>query len=427
MSEPLNPSSALPDSVYRGTLDCVHCGMCLSSCPTYRVTGRENSSPRGRIYLMRGVAEGRIDLGAVVAEESYLCLGCLACETACPSGVPYRFMLEQTRSAVNQAGLHRGVATRLEKFLLRQVVARPGRLRFLVSLLGVVQRLGLDRLALPLMPASIRDAHALMPKVPRADERSPLPEFVAAQGERRGRVALFTGCVMSEIFGKVHRDTLTVLSQNGFDVVVPRTQQCCGALQAHAGDLDFAKGLAGRNVDVFSSLDVDAVVVNSAGCGSVMREAVDWLGEGAEGYASQVRDITEFLAEVGMRTPDGRVEARVCYDDPCHLLHGQGVSSAPREALRQVPGLELLEHAGANHCCGAAGVYNLTHPEMSRDVLDSKLDALEAVMPDMVATGNPGCIMQLQSGLRSRGLSVRVVHPVELLAAAYQGATREGS
>ena len=412
-------SMSLPESVYQGSLDCVHCGMCLSSCPTYLATGRENSSPRGRIYLMRGVAEGRIALGDVVEEESYLCLGCLACETACPSGVPYGSMLEQTRSAVTKAGLHQGGSVFLEKFLLRSIVPRQRRLRFFVSLLGWIQRLGLDRMVLPLLPESLRRAHSLMPEVPRSRERLPLPEFVAAQGERRGRVALFTGCIMSEIFGQIHRDTLSVLSHNGFDVVVPRNQICCGALQAHAGDLEFAQGLAKHNADLFSEMEIDALVVNSAGCGSAMRQAGEWLGERGDMYASRVRDVSEFLDEVGLRPPTVSVKTRVCYDDPCHLVHGQGVSEAPRALLRQVPELEILEHTDAFHCCGAAGTYNLTHPEMSAQVLARKIDSLEVAGPDVIATGNPGCIMQLRSGLKERNLDIAVVHPIELLAASY--------
>ena len=418
MATPPAPS-ALPESVYRGALDCVHCGMCLTSCPTYLATGRENSSPRGRIYLMRGVAEGRIELGEVVEEESYLCLGCRACETACPSGVPYGFMLEQTRHALTQAGLHRGPAAFLERFLLREVVPRRRRLHLLMSLLRWVQRCKLDRMVLPLLPRSLRSAQALLPQVPSSRERMPLPEFVAARGERRGCVALFTGCIMPEMFGEVHRATLAVLAHNGFDVVIPRNQICCGALQAHAGDLDFAHGLAGRNADVFSELEIDALVVNSAGCSAAMRQAGDWLGERGETYASRVRDVSEFLAGVGLRTPDVSVEFRVCYDDPCHLLHGQGIEAAPRQLLNQIPGVELIAHADAAHCCGAAGTYNLTQPEMSKEVLARKLDALEAADPDVVATGNPGCIMQLRAGLAERKLEILVRHPVELLAACY--------
>ena len=410
----------LPEEVYAKSLDCVHCGLCLTACPTYLATGRETSSPRGRIYLMRGVAEGRIEAGALLAEEAFLCLGCRACETACPSGVQYGAMLELTRQAVDQAGLRPFWQRALERLALRWVVPKPRILHALMSLLGLAQRLRLDRLALTLLPARAREAHALLPQVPPAEQRAALPPFTPARGEKRGRVALFVGCVMPEMFGDVHRATLRVLAANGFDVVVPAQQGCCGALQAHAGDLDGARGLARKNVGAFTGEGFDAVILNSAGCGAAMRECNHWLpnGEGNT-LASLVRDVAEFLDEVGLRPPGKRVAARVCYDDPCHLLHGQRVGAAPRKLLSQIVGLEMLDHAEPDACCGAAGIYNLTQPEMSAKVLARKLDALEAASPDIIATGNPGCIMQLRAGVAARAMKARVVHPIELLDAAY--------
>ncbi len=414
-------STGLPDAIYRKSLDCVHCGLCLSSCPTYLATGREISSPRGRIYLMRGVAEGRIELGDL-ATEAYLCLGCRACETACPSGVEFGSMLEETRERVDAAGLRAGWRFRLERFLLRQVVARPLRLHALVSILGAVQSLGLDRLVLPLLPRSIREAHALMPAIPAAGDRRALPRLTPAEGERRGRVAFFAGCIMPEIFGDVNRATVRVLARNGFDVLVPPEWGCCGALHAHTGDVGFARRLASANVRRFAAgrESVDAIVVNSAGCGAALREIGHWLPGEGERYAAKIRDVAEFLDDVGLRPPNSPVRARVCYDDPCHLIHGQRVVDAPRRLLRQIEGLELVAHRNPDRCCGAAGIYNLTHPEMSRSVLDAKLDALQEARPDVIATGNPGCLMQLRSGVRSRGLPARVVHPIELLDQAYQ-------
>ncbi len=404
------------ESLYPSTLDCVHCGLCLPVCPTYRETGREVSSPRGRIYLMRGVAEGAIALGDVVAEEAYLCLGCRACETACPSGVRYGRLLEATRAAVERAGLRRGWPRRLEGLALRHVVPFPGRLRALVSLLGVAQGLGLDRLAARLAPAAWRTRLAQAPRVPPRAERQALPTQVPAVGERRGRVGFFVGCVMPELFGAVNAATLRVLAHNGFEVVVAGGQGCCGALQAHAGDAALAADLLARNARAFAG--VDAVVVNSAGCGAFLREAEAWLPDDA-GLGARVRDVSELLDEAGLRAPPGRVEARVCYDDPCHLLHGQGVGAAPRRLLQQIPGVVLTEHADAAGCCGAAGIYNLTHPAMAQAVLARKLDALEAAAPDLVATGNPGCLLQLRQGLAARESPIGVVHPVELLDRAY--------
>ena len=424
------PPITLPEAVYEKSLDCVHCGLCLSSCPTYIATGRETSSPRGRIYLMRGVAEGRIDGGELLAEEAYLCLGCRACETACPSGVEYGAMLELVRESVTSSGWRAGLAARFERFVLREIVPRPTRLRTLVSLLGFAQRLRLDRLALSLLPQELREAHALMPQIPATAQRRPLPAFTPAEGDRRGRVAFFVGCIMPEVFGAVNRATVRVLAQNGFDVVVPQGQGCCGALQAHGGDLATAQRLARKNAEVFGGGNAadgfDALIVNSAGCGAAMRSAPEWIGVAGRSYAERVRDIAEFLDEVGFRPPaevplqaPGREsrELRVCYDDPCHLIHGQGVAAAPRRLLAQMPGLKLVDHADPGACCGAAGIYNLTHREMSQTVLARKLDALEAANPDVIASGNPGCLMQLSAGVRQRGLAARVVHPVELLLA----------
>ena len=407
------------DLLYERSLDCVHCGLCLSSCPTYRETGRETSSPRGRVYLARGVAEGRISLEGIASEEMYLCLGCRACETACPSGVRYGELLEEARAAIEREGARRGTARRLEWWVLRRIVPHRERLRLLVSLLALAQRLRLDRLASSRLPRTWRQRHRLLPEVPAHRERRPLPRRVSAEGERRGRVALLEGCIMPEFFGRTNRATARVLARNGFEVLVPDGQGCCGALHAHAGDADSARRLLERNRTAFLAADVDAIVVNSAGCGAHLRGAERWLPDGGGTLSERVRDVSEFLVEVGLRPPDGRVEARVSYDDPCHLLHGQGVEDAPRRLLESIPGVELVQHADAAGCCGAAGIYNLTHPEMSEAVLARKLDALAAVDPDVVATGNPGCIMQIARGAAERGLRARVVHPVELLDEAY--------
>lgn len=412
------PTGPLADLV-PGMLDCVHCGLCLPVCPTYLETGRETASPRGRIYLMRAVAEGRLPLDAGVAEEAYLCLGCRACETACPSGVRFGRLVEGTRAAVEQAGLRHGLAKRIESFALRQAVPKPRRLRALVDLLALVQRLRLDRLVRPLLPRALRELADLAPQVPPRRSRRALPELVPAQGERRGRVGLFVGCVMPEFFGDVNAATARVLARNGFDVVVPAAQGCCGALHMHAGDPVFASDLARRNIDVFGAARVDAVVVNSAGCGAAMREAGHTLPGVGEPFAAAVRDVCEFLDDAGLRSPSGRIEGRVCYDDPCHLVHGQRVADAPRRLLAQIPGVTLISHDDPTSCCGAAGIYNLTHREMSRAVLARKMKALASADPDWIASGNPGCLMQLRGGAEANGLRARVVHPIELLDLSY--------
>jgi len=407
------------EAVYERTLDCVHCGLCLPTCPTYRETGRESSSPRGRIYMLRAVAEDRTPLSAAIAEEAYLCLGCRACETACPSGVAFGSMLEHARAEIDRSGLRSGWARRLERWALRGIVARSRSLSIAVSLLRAAQLSRVDRLAAALLPRAWREVCALAPGVPPASERRPLPALVPAIGERRGRVALFVGCVMPELFGAVNAATARVLSRNGFEVVIPKSQGCCGALHAHTGDFDFALDLARRNLSAFAAVDCDAVISNSAGCGAVLREMEAWLpGEGGS-LARSVRDVSEFLDSAGIYPPEQRIDARVCYDDPCHLVHGQKVSAAPRRLLEQIPGLELVAHDDPAACCGAAGIYNLTHREMSRAILDRKIQSLAAADPDFVASGNPGCLMQLRRGVVDAGLRAAVVHPVELLDRAY--------
>jgi len=401
--------------LYPATLDCVHCGLCLSSCPTYRETGRETSSPRGRVYLMRGVAEGQIELGEVLAEEAYLCLGCRACETACPSGVQYGALLEQTRAAVEDAGLRRGVARGIERLALRHIVPSKRVLSALITLLGAVQALRLDALAAPLLPARLREMRALLPQVPPRAERKRLPALTPASGSRRGRVALLEGCIMPELFGAVNAATVRVLARAGFDVLVPDRQGCCGALHAHGGDLETARALALNNLAAFSLDEIDAVVTNSAGCGAALRDLDHWLPGQGEAVARKTRDICELLDSAGLPELRGEVAGTACYDDPCHLAHGQRVVDAPRRLLARIPGLRLVPHDDPASCCGAAGIYNLTQPAMSRAVLARKLDSLAAANPDYIVTGNPGCMMQLAAGAKQRGLSARVVHPIELL------------
>jgi glycolate oxidase iron-sulfur subunit len=369
--------------------------------------------------MLRAVAENHAPLNDVIAEEAYLCLGCRACETACPSGVKFGSMLELARAEIDRSGLRKGWPVQLERWALRRLVANPGRLSLAISLLRVVQRLRVDRLVVALLPRAWRELYALAPLVPPASERRPLPPFTPALGKKRGRVALFVGCVMPELFGAVNAATVRVLSRNGFEVVVPASQGCCGALHAHVGDLGFARDLARRNLEAFAAVDFDAVIVNSAGCGAVLRELEEWLpGEGSS-LAGWVRDVSEFLDGVGIRPPEGRIESRVCYDAPCHLVHGQRVDAAPRRLLEQIPGLELQAHDDPTGCCGAAGIYNLTHRAMSRAILDRKIRSLKAADPDYIATGNPGCLMQLRGGVAAAGMRAAVVHPIELLDRAY--------
>ena len=400
---------------YEATLDCVHCGLCLPACPTYQETGRESSSPRGRIYVMRGIAEGRLELDREAVDEMFFCLACRACESACPAGVRYGHLIESMRAEIDARGARSRRVRWATRLMLRAIVGRRRPLRLIAALLRGYQRSGLERLVnrsrvLRIVPALDKAARAL-PVLP--DPFRP-PILIPAQGPRRGRVAFFSGCVMPEMLGPVNEATVRVLAYNGFEVEIPPRQFCCGALQLHAGDVAGARRLQKRNRSVFRLDSADAVIVNSAGCGAALKDAGDDM-------ASTVRDVSEFLVDAGLRLPTGRIEARVAYDDPCHLLHGQRIAEQPRRLLASIPGLEVFDLPGSRDCCGAAGIYSLTHPEMSERLLERKIEALRRVRPDVVATGNPGCILQLRRGIEQAGMQIEVVHPVELLDRAYTG------
>jgi len=400
-------------------LECVHCGLCLAACPTYVELGTEMDSPRGRIYLMRALEEGTLDLTGDVVRHLDLCLGCLGCETACPSGVKYGELIEGARAYVEEH--HRRPAfERWWRRAIAGVFPHPRRLRVLLIPARALQRIGLWNALASVFPPA-----ALLPRVHAAAE---LPELNPAVGPERARVGLLAGCVARELFAEVNRAAVRVLQRNGVTVLMPRAQGCCGALHVHAGDPATARRLASRNLNAFPS-DLDAVVVTAAGCGAAMKRYAHLLDDGsggsrthrADALAARVRDVTEFLAELPPRAPAGQVRARVAYHDACHLAHGQQVRAAPRALLRSIPGLELVELAEGELCCGSAGTYNLTEPAMSRRLAARKVDDIVRSGASIVATANPGCSLQIQGELRRRGLEIEVVHPVELLDRAYEG------
>ena len=400
---------------HKQSLDCVHCGLCLQVCPTYRVLGLETDSPRGRIYLMRALAEDRLQDPTSVRVHLDQCLDCRACETACPSGVRYGSMLESVRSKMEQQAPKRGFVAALTRFLLEHVVAHQRRLRFVFRMARIAEVLGLRKLAamLGLMPRHMAE---VAPDVPPASERAPIRTGLhRPSGTPRGRVALFTGCVMEQLFGRINRATLDLLLANGFEVDVPAAQGCCGALLIHNGQADAARALARNNVQAFR--DAQYVINNSAGCGCALKEYGDLLDGDpeAEAFGRKCRDISEFLAAVGLVATPAPCEKRVAYDDPCHLCHGQGVREQPRSLLAQVPGLQLVPHARPEDCCGSAGIYNLLQPALARQIGDTKVATLRDAGVDAVVTGNPGCMMQIRGRMRAAGMQQPVVHPVELL------------
>jgi glycolate oxidase iron-sulfur subunit len=390
---------------------CVHCGICLPQCPTYRVLGEEMDSPRGRLYLMRAAAEGRIEPTATFARHMDLCLGCRACETACPAGVPFGALLEATRAELGRRAL--GGRRRALERLIFALFPRPDRLRLALSVARLYSRSGLRALArgsglLRLTPR-LAAMEALLPDVPPFEE---LPEVIAPRGSRLGRAALLAGCVQRHLHPHVNRDTARLLSLAGWEVVIPRRQGCCGALDLHAGRLDEYRARGRALAALFA--DADVVVSNAAGCGSAMRDWARWLDGEAAQVAGRVRDVTQVLAQANL--PLGPLHLTATYHDACHLVHGQKIHAEPRALLARIPGLRLVPLADSDVCCGSAGVYNLLEPEMAEPLLDAKLTRIAETGAPTVVTGNPGCMLQIAKGARARGIDLEVVHPVELLA-----------
>ena len=394
---------------------CIHCGLCLNHCPTYRVTHLEAESPRGRIYLVKAAAEGRLDLHEV-ADHLYLCLMCRACETACPSGVQYGRIAEAAREVLGPPGPP--AQRRITRFVLRHLMPYPGRLRFVAMLMRLYQRSGLAALAMRLLPEGLRRRAALMPPAPSRIYQVEA-EVLPAIGDRRARVAFLSGCAMSLFFADVNEATVRVLRRNGCEVVVPGGQACCGALNVHYGEAATAREMARRNIDAFPD-DVDAIVVNASGCGAAMREYGHLLKddatyrERAERFAAKVRDASEVLAGLRPRVHTS-VPLTVTYQDPCHLAHGQRVRAEPRALLDAIPDLVLKEMAGSDRCCGSAGIYNVLQPEMAEELLREKMEAIRATGAEVVVAPNPGCIMQLRYGAQRFGVPVRVMHLMDLL------------
>jgi glycolate oxidase iron-sulfur subunit len=425
-------SLALHGLSVEGVNQCVHCGLCLASCPTFSELGTEMDSPRGRIFMIKSLAEGRMALSDSVVGHLSLCLDCRACETVCPAGVPYGRLIEAAKAEIEGARPG-GAGRRLFRALnFSLLLGRPAMLRAAAAGLRLYQVSGLQRLAratglTSVLPGTLPAWERLLPAIPPRSERRRLPARIAAEGERRGRVALLEGCVQSVVFGAHNRATARVLALNGWEVVVPRGQGCCGALNAHGGDHAGALALARRTIDAFEDSGAEAVVVNTSGCGAHMKAYGTLLAgdpryrERAERFARSVRDVAEFLAGAPLRGPLAPVAMTVAYHDPCHVVHGQKIRAEPRRLLAQVPGLELVDLAESDWCCGSAGIYNLTQPEMAERLLARKVNHVLATGADAVVTANPGCIMQIAQGLRARGSEVKVLHIVEILDRAYGG------
>lgn len=401
----------------------MHCGFCLPTCPTYLLWGQETDSPRGRIHLMKMRRDGRETTTASFVQHIDTCLGCMACVTACPSGVQYDSLLEAARPQVERDA-NRGIGDRVFRRLIFAMFPHPGRLRVLSWPLGLYQRLGIQRLVqasglLALLPKRLQAMERLLPPITFADAK--LPARIPAHGSQRKRVALLLGCVQRVFFSSVNAATARVLAAEGCEVVVPQAQACCGALAEHAGEEADAMAAARKLIDAFEGCGADTVVINAAGCGSAMKRYGHLLRNDAAyaaratAFAAKCKDISEVLAELEPRAPRGPVRLKAAYHDACHLQHAQGVRAQPRRLLQSIPGVELREIAESEICCGSAGIYNLLEPDAAEQLRDRKVQNILKTDAEAIVSSNPGCLLQIATGLDSAGRPMRIMHLVEVL------------
>ncbi|MBI5387801.1 MAG: (Fe-S)-binding protein [Verrucomicrobia bacterium] len=419
---------------YSVVQQCMHCGLCLPMCPTYDATKLERHSPRGRIALMRAIADDRLEVTAIFGEEMYFCLGCLACMSACPAGVNYAELFEHARAEIEEAGLLRSPKRNLIRALaVKWLFGELGRLHFLGAAIRLYQELGLQTLlrrsgVLPWLPQRWRELEAMTPVIQPKFSAELIAPITPALGGRKYRVAMLTGCAQDLIFSDVNRDTVEVLARHGCEVFTPPHQHCCGSLHAHNGEWELARQLARKNLDQFPPERFDAIISNAGGCGSHLKHYSKLLADDpayrdrAILWDRKVKDIHEWLVQIGLQPPPAQTPPMtVTYHESCHLAHGQKITAQPRQLLRAIPNLTLVELPESNWCCGSAGIYNLVQPEMANELLKRKLRHVRATGAGVVAMANSGCLLQLINGVRQQGLPVRVVHPITLLAEAYRG------
>lgn len=410
--------------------DCVHCGMCLESCPTYEITGQEQHSPRGRVHLIQSVAEGRLEVNEDLLDPVFDCLDCRACTTACPADVNVGGLIEEARGQIRQAIPLSGWKNVVSKLFLKSLFPYPARMHKLGGLLKFYQKSGMQTIArktglINVMPKHLVEMEEIMPPIRQqpVQKKYKNEDIIRTKAEKKGEAALLTGCIMDVMFGEVNEATINVLTRNGIAVLIPKNQTCCGALHVHAGDRELGRKLAMQNIQAFE--DAETIVVNAAGCGSMMKEYPElfrfdekWKGR-AEDFSNKVKDISEFLCNIGYEKPKAEIHKRVTYHDACHLAHGQGISTEPREILQNIPGIKIVEMANADRCCGSAGIYNITNPEMADAILESKMNHVPDDI-EIISMGNPGCMLQMALGVKKHGRRQEIVHTIQLLDLAYQ-------
>jgi glycolate oxidase iron-sulfur subunit len=435
---PAKAHSPIRELDYGLLQQCIHCGMCLPTCPTYDATKVERNSPRGRIALMRAIADRRLEPTRTFGEEMYFCLGCLACETACPAGVKYAQLFEAAREEAEEAGVLRNPRRNaIRSAILNGLFTRPRLLRFAGRLLWLYRACGAQSLFRTLklneiLPYRYRELERMTPSAKPKFSGELIKAVERPKGRIAYRVGVLTGCVQDIVFSDINRDTVDVLLANGCEVHTPGAQYCCGSLHAHNGEIVAARDLARRQIDAFELDRIDAIVTNAAGCGSHLKSYRILLADDpqysarAREWSTKVRDIHEWLCEIGFRSPEGRSgksgvgRLSVTYHEACHLCHGQKITRQPREVLNGVPGVDLIELTESTWCCGSAGIYNITQPEMASKLQERKVRHIVETGASIVATANPGCLLQLESGLRKFSQRIAVRHPISLLAEAYR-------
>ncbi len=411
--------------------DCVHCGFCLPTCPTYALWGEEMDSPRGRIYLMKLGTEGAVALDTTLTQHFDRCLGCMACLTSCPSGVQYDKLIEATRSQIER-NYQRSLPDGLFRRMIFALFPHPQRLKRLAGPLWLYRRSGLRALVHTLgihkwLPQRLRALESLLPDYSMKAVDPALPAVIPAQGEQRMRVGMLLGCVQRVFFGDVNAATVRVLSAEGCEVVVPQTQGCCGALMVHAGQESSALAMARKTIDVFEAANVEVVVINAAGCGSTLKEYGHLLrddpayAERAIQFSAKCKDISEVLATLPPRAERKPLPLKVAYHDACHLQHAQRVRNEPRQVLRAIPGLEIIEIPEAAMCCGSAGIYNLVEPVAAQELGDRKVNHILTTNAEAIVSSNPGCLLQILSGLERAGKAIPALHMIELIDASIRG------